>query len=41
MVPALDPGTVVTVPRTMTNYVVTEYGAVDLKAKRPGSERNC
>jgi acyl-CoA hydrolase len=33
IVPALDPGTIVTVPRTMTNYVVTEYGAVDLKAR--------
>jgi acyl-CoA hydrolase len=33
IVPTLDPGTIVTVPRTMTNYVVTEYGAVDLKAK--------
>ena len=33
IVPALDPATIVTVPRTMTNYVVTEYGAVDLKAR--------
>ena len=34
IVPALDPGNyIVTVPRTMTNYVVTEYGAVDLKAR--------
>ena len=41
IVPALDPGTIVTVPRTMTNYVVAEYGAVDLKAGPPGSGRNC
>jgi len=33
IVPALDPATIVTVPRTMTNYVVTEHGAVDLKAR--------
>lgn len=33
IVPALDPATIVTVPRTMTNFVVTEYGAVDLKAR--------
>jgi acyl-CoA hydrolase len=33
IVPALDPATIVTVPRTMTNYVVTEYGVVDLKAR--------
>jgi hypothetical protein len=33
IVPALDPATIVTVPRTMTNFAVTEYGAVDLKAR--------
>ena len=30
---SLGPRQIVTVPRTMTNYVVTEYGAVDLKAR--------
>jgi acyl-CoA hydrolase len=38
IVPTLDPATSVTVPRALTNYVVTEYGAVDLKAKT-ASER--
>ena len=33
IVPTLSPGTVVSVPRTMTNYVISEYGAVDLKGK--------
>jgi len=33
IVPTLEPGTIVTVPRHVTNYVVTEYGAVDLKGK--------
>lgn len=33
IVPTLKPGGIVTVPRTVCNYVVTEYGAVDLKGK--------
>lgn len=33
IVPTLPPGGITTIPRTMTNYVVTEYGAVDLKGK--------
>ncbi|WP_258359893.1 acetyl-CoA hydrolase/transferase family protein [Moorella sulfitireducens] len=33
IVPTLSPGSIVTVPRAMTNYVATEYGIVDLKAK--------
>ncbi|HLZ18894.1 MAG TPA: acetyl-CoA hydrolase/transferase C-terminal domain-containing protein, partial [Smithellaceae bacterium] len=33
IVPTLTPGGIVTVPRTMTHYVITEYGAVDLKGK--------
>ncbi|NPV93190.1 MAG: butyryl-CoA:acetate CoA-transferase [Firmicutes bacterium] len=32
IVPTLTTGGIVTVPRTITNYVITEYGAVDLKA---------
>ena len=31
--PTLTPGDIVTVPRTHTNYVVTEYGAVNLKGR--------
>ena len=31
IVPFLDPGTIVTVPRQMVNFVVTEYGWVSLK----------
>ncbi len=31
IVPSFRPGTVVTVPSSLTNYVVTEYGAVNLK----------
>ncbi len=31
IVPAISPGSVVTVPRSMTHYVVTEYGSVMLK----------
>ncbi|MBP1760565.1 MAG: acetyl-CoA hydrolase [Firmicutes bacterium] len=34
IVPAFAPGTVVTTPRTMIDYVVTEYGAVQLKGKK-------
>ncbi|MEA4816175.1 MAG: acetyl-CoA hydrolase/transferase C-terminal domain-containing protein [Lachnospiraceae bacterium] len=30
---AFEPCTIVTTPRSMTHYVVTEYGAVNLKAK--------
>lgn len=33
IVPAFLPGTVVTVPSSLTNYVVTEYGIVNLKGK--------
>jgi len=33
IVPGLDPGTVVTTPRTDTMYVVTEHGIVNLKGK--------
>ncbi|AET68091.1 acetyl-CoA hydrolase [Desulfosporosinus orientis DSM 765] len=33
IVPTLTPGGIVTVPRAVTNYVVTEYGAVDIKGK--------
>jgi len=33
IVPGLDPGTVVTTPRSDTMYVVTEYGIVNLKGK--------
>ncbi|MEN6350048.1 MAG: acetyl-CoA hydrolase/transferase C-terminal domain-containing protein [Syntrophomonas sp.] len=31
--PTLSPGTIVTVPRTMSYYMATEYGIVNLKAK--------
>jgi acyl-CoA hydrolase len=31
--PVFDPGTVVTLPRTITQYVVTEFGMVSLKGK--------
>jgi 4-hydroxybutyrate CoA-transferase len=33
IVPVLQQGTIVSVPRTYVNYVVTEYGAVDLLGK--------
>ena len=33
IVPTLSPGGIVTVPRSMCNYVITEYGVVDLKGK--------
>jgi len=33
IVPTLAPGAVVTVPRSVTQYVVTEYGKVNLKGK--------
>lgn len=33
VVPALAPGAVVTVPRTLANYVVTEHGVTDLRGK--------
>jgi len=33
IVPTLEPGTVVTVPRTLNYYVVTEYGKAMLKGK--------
>lgn len=31
--PFLDPGTITTLPRVMVNYVVTEYGIINLKGK--------
>lgn len=31
--PVFDPGTIVTLPRSITHYVVTEYGMVSLKGK--------
>ncbi len=31
IVPTLEPGTIVTIPRQMVDYIVTEYGAVRLK----------
>lgn len=31
--PTLSPGTIVTLPRTVVHYVVTEYGIVNLKGK--------
>ncbi|NPV89259.1 MAG: butyryl-CoA:acetate CoA-transferase [Firmicutes bacterium] len=33
IVPTLTPGAIVTVPRAMCNYVVTEYGTANLKGK--------
>jgi acyl-CoA hydrolase len=33
IVPTLSPGTIVTCPRSMVHYVVTEYGAAQLKGK--------
>lgn len=33
IVPTLEPGTIVTIPRTVVHYVVTEYGMVNLKGK--------
>jgi acyl-CoA hydrolase len=33
IVPVLPPGAIVTVPRTIIHWVVTEYGAVNLKGK--------
>jgi butyryl-CoA:acetate CoA-transferase len=33
IVPTLTPGAIVTVPRTICNYVVTEYGVATLKGK--------
>ena len=33
IVPMLEPGSVVTVPRAYVNYVVTEYGIADLRGK--------
>ena len=31
--PTLTPGTIVTVPRTIANYIATEYGMVNMKGK--------
>jgi len=33
IVPTLEPGGIVTIPRTVVSYVVTEYGMVNLKGK--------
>ena len=33
IVPVLPPGTMVTVPRTFVDYVVTEYGIATLRGK--------
>ena len=33
IVPTLTPGAIVTIPRTITHYVVTEYGMVNLKGR--------
>jgi butyryl-CoA:acetate CoA-transferase len=33
IVPTLQPGAIVTIPRTVVHYVVTEYGMVNLKGK--------
>jgi acyl-CoA hydrolase len=33
IVPTLTPGAIVTVPRTIVNYIVTEFGMVNLKGK--------
>ncbi|MCH8195973.1 MAG: 4-hydroxybutyrate CoA transferase, partial [Chloroflexi bacterium] len=33
VVPALETGAVVTVPRTLAHYVVTEHGVADLRGK--------
>ena len=33
IVPSLEPGTIVTVPRTLTDIVITEYGIARLKGK--------
>ena len=33
IVPTLEPGAIVTIPRTIVQYVVTEYGMVNLKGK--------
>ena len=33
IVPFFEPGTIVSVPRTLANYVITEYGVVDLRGK--------
>jgi len=40
IVPALVPGTLVTMPASLTSYVATEYGMVNLKGRlRPGKEQ--
>lgn len=31
--PTLDPGTIITVPRSITHYVITEYGIAQMKGK--------
>jgi len=33
IVPTVEPGSIVTVPRSMVQYVTTEYGMVQLKGK--------
>jgi acyl-CoA hydrolase len=32
-VPSLEPGAIVTVPRTLVQYVVTEHGIADLRGR--------
>jgi acyl-CoA hydrolase len=33
IVPQLEPGTIVTVPRVLADYVITEYGIAHLRGK--------
>ncbi|NLT20223.1 MAG: hypothetical protein GXY16_04405 [Syntrophomonadaceae bacterium] len=40
IVPFMPPGTIVTTPRTEVDYVVTEYGVVNLKYKRVSERIN-
>ena len=40
IVPALEPGTVVTVPRGFVDYVVTEFGIVNLQGKTQRQRAN-
>ncbi|MFH0781893.1 MAG: acetyl-CoA hydrolase/transferase C-terminal domain-containing protein [Pseudomonadota bacterium] len=38
--PFLEPGTITTLPRVMVNYVVTEYGLINLKGKSTWERAN-
>ena len=40
IVPQFPPGTVVSVPRSLADYVVTEYGVVRLKGKTQRQRAN-